>query len=152
MKMIFKALGITAILTVMLLFLVSCPVLGEGIKLGNYGGKTMAEAYHLTDGEYVMGFLPKEEDSRWFSVPVVANREFWIYFYKDSILTDDVMYYVYYQSGNKIWSTGYSGRSIYKFTPVSSGVWCFEVTPNYSGNDAFAITYTTRDAPTPPTY
>jgi len=153
MKRLFKKLGITVIVTVIWIFLTGCPVEGEGIELGNYGGKTMSEAYHLTDGEYVMGFLPKEEDSRWFSVPVVANRKFDIYFYKDSILTDDVIYYVYYQSGKKIWSNGYSGRSVYTFTPVSTGTWYFEVTPRYSINDAFAIAYTTGDnAPTRPTY
>jgi len=143
MKRFFKALGITVTLSAIIMFFAGCPVFNKGIELGNYGGKTIADAYNLSDGEYVMGFLSNEEDSRWFSVPVVANQKFKVYFRGDN------GYYVYYQSGIKIWNTWYRSRTV-EFTSGSTGTWYFEIN---GGFNSFAIAYTTGETePTPPMY
>lgn len=147
MKRIFKTLGITVFVTVIVILTAGC-ILEEGIELGSYGGSSLGDAYHLTEGEYVFGFLPSDSDSRWFSVPVVnGNRIYiWVYGNKENSSMINAAYYLYNESGNKFSGGPYD--NYYSFGPTTTGKWFIEVISR-SNRGAFAITYTNSSGSPP---
>jgi len=148
MKRMFKAFGITALVTVIAVLMDGC-ALEEGIELGNYGGSSLSDAYHLTEGEWTFGYISSESDSRWYSVPVAKDNKIYISMYyrkKDSTMTD-VAYNLYRETGVKYSGGPYVGD--YIFTPDITGKWYIEVISSYGSIGAFAIIYKNNDKDPP---
>ena len=138
-------------------FIIGCKPSLEGIEIGVKGGNSKNEAYYLTEGEWVFGYISSSNARRYFSVPVTSGNKIQIRIKTFDNEIDSWMtyagYYLYYESGELINFSGAPFTGNYIFTPNTTGKWIIGVVHPSGGIGAFAITYTNDgNSPQKPTF
>jgi hypothetical protein len=138
MKKLFKTLEITALVTA-IGTLMGCYFLvaDAGIEIDGYGGKSMDNAYHLTEGEWTISYISSSNPSRWYSIPVTKGNGIDIW-KKDH--GKGTVYVIYDETGTKLAGPWILGSD---FMPATTGKLYIEVLPSWEEDTPlFAIAYT----------
>jgi hypothetical protein len=151
MRKVFRLFVITVSVIVLGVLIAGCKPLLEGVELGNTGGYSLNDAYNLTEGEWIFGYISSSKSSRYYSIPVTNGNKIQIStrtynMELDSWMTD-VGFYIYRESGVKYSGGPYVGH--WHFTSDVTGKWLIEVVHRWDGTGAFALAYTNGDISPP---